>query len=39
MSFFGLVAFFFLLLSTISFSHNFVVYNRYLFGLLVKFKL
>ena len=36
---FGFVAFFFLLLSTISLSHNFVVCNRYPFGLLVKFKL
>ena len=36
---FGFVAFFFLLLSTISFSQNFVVCNRYPFGLLVKFKL
>ena len=38
--FFWLCHFFsFLLLSTISFSHNFVVCNRYPFGLLVKFKL
>ena len=29
----------FLILSTINFSHNFVVCNRYPFGLLVKFKL
>ena len=35
---FGFVAFFFFLLSTISFSHNFVVCNRHPFGLLVEFK-
>ena len=36
---FGFVAFFFFLLSTVCFSHNFVVCNRHPFGSLVKFKL